>query len=201
MAAAKKRAAIYARVSTGEQNTDGQLHQLREFCARQEWEAVEFVDHGVSGAKAKRPALEALREAIHRRRVDVVAVTKLDRLARSVGHLVLLAEELRAAGVDLIVLDQHIDTSTSAGRFVFHTLAAVAELERDLIRERTRAGLEAARRHGKRLGRPRRLDAEGVKRLARMHGRGKSHRHIAKVLGIGEGTVRRELARLNGAGR
>ncbi len=127
------RIALYARVSTDDQHPDAQLAELREYAARRGAEAIEFVDR-VSGARAARPALTALMDAVHRREIDAVACVKLDRLARSVHHLCDLATDLKARGVALVVLDQGIDTSTSAGRFLVHTLGAVAELERDLIR-------------------------------------------------------------------
>jgi resolvase-like protein len=110
---------------------------LAPHSAARGWSALEFVDHGVSGAKASRPALDALLAAARSRKVDILACTKLDRLARSTHHLVTLGKELEALGVDLVVLDQTIDTTTPSGRLLFHVLAAIAEFERDLIRERT----------------------------------------------------------------
>jgi DNA invertase Pin-like site-specific DNA recombinase len=131
-----------------------------------------------------------------RRRFDVLVVTKLDRLARSVRHLTTLAAELEALGVDLVVLDQAIDTSTPSGRFLFNALGAVAELERDLIRERVTAGIAAAKRRGIRLGRPAALTAETVQRVARLHSCGHSAWAIAKLLGVGKDVVAREIARV-----
>jgi len=191
------RIALYARVSTADQHVDGQLHALRAYAqARGLDVAGEYVDHGQSGAKARRPALDRLLADARRRKLDAIACTKLDRLARSVRHLTTLAAELEALGVDLVVLDQAIDTSTPSGRFLFHTLGAVAELERDLIRERTRAGLAAARRRGVRMGRPEALDAEARARLRRLVASGTPQRRIAELLGISKGTVAREAARL-----
>jgi DNA invertase Pin-like site-specific DNA recombinase len=193
------RLALYARCSTADQVLDAQLDSLREYAARRGGEAEEYADAGVSGASAKRPALARLLEAVHRRQVDAVVVTKLDRLARSVRHLCELAADFEARGVALVVLDQGIDTSTPSGRFLFHTLGAVAELERELIVERTRAGLAAARRRGARLGRPRRLSEVDVARVHRLAGLGRSQRAIAELLGIGKATVARELARRRAA--
>src|SRR3989454_9924162 len=107
---------------------------------------------GGLGMKDRRPALDSLLDACRRRQVDVVAITKLDRLARSVHHLVALGRELEALGVDLVVLDQTIDTTTPAGRLLFHVLASIAEFERDLIRDRVIAGVRRARAQGRRLG-------------------------------------------------
>jgi len=144
---------LYSRVSTTGQTVENQLLALRSFAVARGWDAVEFVDHGVSGTREKRPALETLLAAVRARRVDVVACVKLDRLARSTHHLVTLAKELEALGVDLVVLDQAIDTTTPSGRLLFHMLAAVAEFERDLIRDRVLAGLRRAKERGTRSGR------------------------------------------------
>src|SRR5262245_30357042 len=169
---------LYARVSTTEQRPEAQLYTLRTYAERRGIPATEYVDHGISGAKGRRPALAALRAAARRRAIAAVVVPKLDRLARSVRHLTALTAELDALGVSLVVLDQSIDTSTPAGRFLFHALAAVAEFERDLIRERTAAGLAAARRRGARLGRPPVPDARArarVHRLRRAKQIGRAH--------------------------
>jgi len=149
-----KRAGADVRVSTGEQKPDNQLEPFRPFAAARGWAVTEFVDHGVSGAKERRPALDAMLAAVRTRKLDVVMVVKLDRLARSTRHLVTLVAEFEALKVDLIVLDQAIDTTTPAGRLLFHMLAAIAEFERDLIRDRVLAGLRRARAEGQHLGRP-----------------------------------------------
>ena len=144
--------ALYARVSTTDQHPDAQLAPLREYAHRRGAEAIDFIDRGISGKRDRRRALDQLREAVRCREVDGVVVVKLDRLARSVRHLCELAEELEALGVDLVVLDQVIDTSTPSGRLLFGVLASVAAFERDLVVERTRAGLEAAMRSGEDVG-------------------------------------------------
>src|SRR6266446_3859137 len=120
------RAGLYARVSTVEQEPENQLRPLRAFAAARGWQ-----------------------------KLDLVAVVKLDRIARSIHNLLTIAKELEALGVDLVVLDQAIDTTTPSGRLLFHVLAAIAEFERDLIRDRVIAGIRRARARGKRLGRPR----------------------------------------------
>ena len=133
------RVALYARVSTTDQNTDAQVTALREYAAARGLEVEEesvYVDAGVSGAKDRRPALDRMLADARRRRFDAVACTKLDRLARSVRHLLNLGAELESLGVDLIVLDQALDTSTPSGRLLFALLGAIAEFERDLIRSR-----------------------------------------------------------------
>ena len=184
------RLALYARVSTAEQHPEAQLHRLREYGAARGVKAVlEFVDKAQSGRKDSRPALDQLLAAAKRREVDAIAVVKLDRLARSVRHLTQLAGELEALGVDLIVLDQGLDTSTPAGRLLFHMIGAIAEFEADLIRERTLAGLAAARRSGAKLGRPLVTDRRTRARILRLRRSGRSLREIAKVVGVSVGTV------------
>jgi DNA invertase Pin-like site-specific DNA recombinase len=187
------RAALYARVSTADQTPATQLDALRAFAAARGWAAQEFVDHGVSGAKERRPALDALMAAAQARKVDVVACVKLDRLARSTHHLVSLAKELEALSVDLVVLDQAIDTTTPAGRLLFHVLAAIAEFERDLIRDRVRAGIRRAKAQGRRLGRPR-LHYVDPARARTLLADGLSLRAVARALKTHATTVRRALA-------
>ena len=186
-----KRAALYARVSTTDQEPANQLLALRAFAEARGWTVTEFVDHGQSGAKEKRPALDAMLAAVRSRKVDVVCAVKLDRLARSVSHLVTMVREFEALGVDLVVLDQAIDTTTPSGRLLFHVLAAISEFERDLIRDRVMAGLRRARSQGVRLGRkPRLIDAHAARlELAR----GKSVRMVAKELGVGASTLSSRL--------
>ena len=183
-----------------DQHPEAQLGELRAYAERRGVKADEFIDHGVSGAKDQRPELNAMLAAVRRRDVSAVVVVKLDRLARSLRHLTQLAGEFESVGVDLIVLDQAIDTSSPAGRLLFVMLAAISEFELDLIRERTRSGLAAARRRGKVFGRPRALDEDKRRRLKRMWFGGKSQRHIAKTLGASKGTVAREVQRLKSEG-
>ena len=191
------RLAIYCRVSTSEQHPDCQLEPLRQYAAARGLEVAEtYVDHGISGSKTRRPALDRMLVDARRRRFDAVACVKLDRLARSVHHLTALGQELAALGVDLIVLDQAIDTSTPSGRLLFNVLGSIAEFERDLIRERTRAGLAAARRRGATIGRPAALTPESRERVQRLHAAGRSQRYIAAMLGASKSTVAREVARL-----
>jgi DNA invertase Pin-like site-specific DNA recombinase len=190
----RRRVAIYARVSTSEQTVEPQLFALRQYTEARGLEiAAEYVDHGVSGAKDRRPALDRLLADARRRRFDVLACTKLDRLARSVHHLTSLGRELEALGIDLVVLDQAIDTSTPSGRLLFHVLGSIAEFERDLIRERTAAGMRAAKRRGARIGRPEAaVDRDA---LAQGISEGASVSELARRLGVSRPTARR-LARV-----
>ena len=148
------RVALYARVSTSDQNLDVQLNELRAYAKHRGFSiACEYTDKGVSGAKAKRPALDQLLSDAHQRGFDAVLVWKLDRLGRSLSHLIRLVDTFSALGIDFVSLrDPGLDTTAPMGRLIFHVMGAVAEFERDLIRERTIAGVAAARRRGKRLG-------------------------------------------------
>jgi DNA invertase Pin-like site-specific DNA recombinase len=146
------RAALYARVSTTDQAPENQLAALRAFAAARGWQTVEHVDHGISGAKERRPALDAMMAAARKRKVDVIACVRLDRLARSTHHLLTMARELEALGVDLVATDQAVDTTTPAGRLLFTVLGAIAEFERDLIRDRVMPGSSAPDGAGRRAG-------------------------------------------------
>ncbi len=185
-----RRVALYARVSTTDQTTENQLRALRAFADARGWSVTEFADRGVSGAKEQRPALDALLKAAKARTVDVVACVKLDRLARSVRHLVTMATEFQALGVDLVVLDQQIDTTTPSGRLLFHVLAAISEFERDLIRDRVRAGMDRARSQGKHVGRQR-IPAKKERRIQALLDEGYGMLRVARMVKVGTGTVQR----------
>lgn len=148
------RAAIYARVSTFDQQPENQLVELRRYVEARGWQAQEFVDHGVSGAKERRPALDELVRDAKRRLFDAVVVWRLDRLGRNLKHLITLIDEMQALGIAFVSLGEGIDATTPAGKLQLHILAAIAEFERARIRERVFAGLARARASGKRLGRP-----------------------------------------------
>jgi DNA invertase Pin-like site-specific DNA recombinase len=151
--------------------------------------AGEYVDAGVSGTKEKRPELDKLMADAHRRRFDVVAVWKFDRMARSVSHLLRVLETFKAQGIEFVSFSEQMDTSTPAGKMVFTVLGAVAELERSLIVERVKAGLRNARAKGKRLGRPRTI--LDTKRIATLRAQGVGWKRIAAGLGVGVGTIYR----------
>jgi len=187
-------AALYVRVSTTDQHPEAQLARLREWAQRAGLDTVEYVDRAVSGRKASREGLDALLTAVRRHEVTVVACVKLDRLARSTRHLCDLADSFSAASVDLVCLDQAVDTRTAAGRLMYTVLGAVGEFEADLIRERTLDGLAAARARGAVLGRPVALDAETVKRVRRLRAGGKPLREIADTLDASYGAVQRVVA-------
>ena len=163
-----KRAAIYTRISTGEQNADLQSRELPEFCDRRGWQVGDVYSDVMTGAKDKRPALDRLMADARRGKFQVVAVWRFDRFARSTSHLLRALEEFAALGIDFVSVTEAIDTSTPAGRMVFTVLGAVAELERSIIRERVIAGQRAAMKRGVKFGRPTvTVDAAQVRRLQR----------------------------------
>ncbi len=184
--------ALYARTSTRQQDPEVQLVPLRRYAQHRDVDAVEFVDQ-TSGRKGSRPALNKLMRAARRREISAVAVTKLDRLARSIRHLTTFVLELESLDVSLVVLDQAIDTSTPTGRLLLHVLGSIAEFEADLIRERVVAGIENARRKGVHFGRPRKLGDRDVVHARRLRVEGKSLRQIARALGCSPATVHRAL--------
>jgi DNA invertase Pin-like site-specific DNA recombinase len=178
------RVAIYARVSTANNGQDPtmQTRELREYAERRGWTvAGEYVDIGISGTKERRPELDRLMADAHKRRFDVIAVWKFDRMARSVSHLLRALETFNTLGIEFVSLPESLDTATPAGRMVFTALGAVAELERSLIVERVRAGLRNAKAKGRRLGRPR--VAVDTRRIAALRAQGLSWRAIASELG------------------
>jgi DNA invertase Pin-like site-specific DNA recombinase len=175
------RAAIYVRVSTQEQTTDPQESELREYCERRGWSCALYRDHGQSGAKNDRPALNTMLGDLRRRKIDVVVVWALDRLARSLKQLLSIADECKSLGVDLVSLKQSLDTTGPAGRLTFQILGAVAEFERELLRERVKAGMAQARRTGKHVGRParRKFHAVDIERMKALRAKGTSVRKLA----------------------
>jgi DNA invertase Pin-like site-specific DNA recombinase len=172
-----------------------QTAELREYAARRGWQvAEEYVDHGISGSKESRPALNRLMADAHRRRFDAVLVWKIDRFGRSLKHLVNALAELDSRGVAFVSLRDNLDLSTPSGRLMFQIIGAMAEFERALIQERVRAGLRNARSKGKRLGRPR-VIVDAVK-IACLRARGRSWAAIKEELGVSKGTAQRALAGL-----
>jgi DNA invertase Pin-like site-specific DNA recombinase len=186
------RAALYARVSTLNHGQDPamQLEEMRQYCARRGFDiAGEYIDRGISGSKEHRPELDRLLADCRKRRVDAVVVYRYDRFARSLRQLVNALEEFRSLGIDFVSLHEGVDTSTPNGRLIFGIFASIAEFERELIRDRVRSGIAAARAKGKRLGRP--CVIVNTPRVTGLRAQGLSWASIARDMGIGEGTVRR----------
>ena len=189
------RAALYARISTLNhgQDPEVQLRELREFCQRRGFAiAHEYVDKGISGSRERRPALDKLLADCRKRLVDAVVVYRYDRFARSLRQLVNALEEFRSLGIDFISIHEGVDTSTPNGRLVFGIFASIAEFERELIRDRVRSGLAAAKAKGKRVGRPR--VAVDVRRIASLRRQGRSWAEITRETGISKGTAQRAQA-------
>jgi DNA invertase Pin-like site-specific DNA recombinase len=187
--------AIYARVSTSDQDASMQVAELHEYCRRKGWHHVtDYVDTGWSGAKSSRPELNRLMSDVRLGKVGCILTWKLDRLARSLAHLVQTIQELDSLGVRFVAVTQNIDTSVSnpMSRFMLQIFGAFAELEREMIRERVTAGVRNAKRKGIQLGR-KRVVFDRSKAMD-MHETGASIKTIAAELGVGAGTIHRALA-------
>jgi DNA invertase Pin-like site-specific DNA recombinase len=184
------RVAIYARVSTTNHGQDVGLQtgDLRQFAEARGWRlADEYVDSGVSGSKDSRPELNRLMADAKRRKFDVVLVWKLDRFGRSLRHLVNALAEFESLGIAFVSLSDNLDLSTASGRLMFNIIGAMAEFERELIRERVKAGMKNAKAKGTRIGRPR--VAVDAARIAALRAAGLSWPKIARELGVSVGTV------------
>lgn len=184
------RCAIYGRVSTRKgQDPKMQIRELRQYCGRRGWKiAGEYVDHGISGAKDRRPALDRLMQDCRKRLVDAVIVYRYDRFARSLRFLVNALSEFDSLGIHFISLHDNADTTTPNGRLIFGIFASISEFERELIRERIKSGLDLAVAQGKTLGRPKtvcKLNEEQVTQLKRDHFQKKQTlRELARKYGI-----------------
>ena len=190
------KAVIYARVSTSSQTCDNQVSVLRAVAARNGWQIVrELKDEGVSGAKGRseRAGWDQLHRMIQRKECDIVLAWSMDRLGRSIGELIGFMKELSAVGVDLYCDQQSLNTQTPSGRLCFSIFAAMGEYERELIRERVLAGLETARRNGRKLGRPTNVNTGTKTAVNELRQRGMSIGGIARTLKIGVGTTRKFL--------
>lgn len=200
--AAHPRTALYARVSTTGHGQDVglQLDELRQVARQRGWNVVaEHVDDGVSGATTSRPALDEMMEQARRGKLDLVVCWKLDRLGRSLQHLLQVLDELQVLGVGFVsIRDSGIDTTSATGRLMLHILGAFAAYERELIKERVHAGVRRARDNGKTFGRPRRdLDLRAAKLLL---DQGRSVRDVADMLGLPRSTLRRRFGELQVGG-
>jgi DNA invertase Pin-like site-specific DNA recombinase len=195
-----KRVAIYTRVSTDHQTMANQERELREVAERADWEVVKvYADRGISGAKGrdKRPALDAMLKDATARRFDMIAAWSVDRLGRSLQHLITLLGDIHAVGVDLYLHQQAIDTTTPAGKALFQMMGVFAEFERAIIVERVKSGLARAEKEGtksgKAIGRPTvGADVEAGIRAALASGKG--IRKVAREVGVGVSVVQRVAA-------
>ena len=181
--------AIYARVSTDHQDTENQLSELRDFTDRSGWQIFkEYVDTGYSGKDTRRPAFSEMMEHAKEKRFRAVLVWKLDRLSRSLKDLVLTIEELGGLGIDFVSYSNHIDTTTPAGKLLFQVMGAVAEFEREIIRERVKLGLKNAVKKGKILGRPG-VSHSLIEEARALRESGLSFRKISAKLGVDHSTL------------
>lgn len=186
-----KLVALYARVSTSDKGQDPemQLRELRAHAQTQGWTiAEEYIDHGFSGAKDSRPALNRLMVDAQAQKFDALLVWKLDRFSRSLKHLITSLETLAACKVAFVSLRDNLDLTTAAGRLMFQMIGAFAEFEREITRERVRAGLRNARAKGATLGKPRRTDID-IEKVTSLRAQRVSWREISKRLRIPVSTL------------
>ena len=182
--------ALYCRVSTTDQTTANQRLELEQVADRMGWTITQTFADVISGAKAKRPGLDALMLAVARKEVDMVMVWDVSRLGRSLSHLVTLLEEFHAKGVDLYFHQQGIDTTTPSGKAMFQMLGVFSEFERGMIRDRVLAGLSRAKAQGKRLGRPP-VPPIQIQKIKLLREEGLSYRKIARQMDLSVATVHR----------
>jgi DNA invertase Pin-like site-specific DNA recombinase len=186
------KAAIYCRVSTNQQTTDNQSAELIQVALNRGWTITgTYLDHGISGSKdrSQRAALDQLLKDATRGKFDTVMVWSIDRLGRSLQHLITIVNDLRAINIDLYIHQQALDTRTPSGQLCFSIFGALAEYERELICERVRVGLDRAKRSGVKLGRPTNLNDSVRAAIVDLRGKKISIRRIAAQLRIGTGTV------------
>ena len=192
-----KKVAIYARVSTASQTTENQLLDLRQTAQRMGYTIVaEFVDNGISGAKGRcdRPALDQMLKQATQRRFDMILCWDISRLGRSLQNLVEILTELQSLKIDLFFQQQGLDTSTSSGRMMFSVFGALAEYERELIRERVIAGQQRAKAQGIKLGRPSKMN-DGLRTAIKLlREKGVGIKQIAAQCQVGIGSVYAALA-------
>jgi len=187
-----KKVCLYCRVSTTHQTSENQLRELRAVAERMGYEIVsEFIDNGISGAKSRkdRPALDEMMKLATQRKFEVVMCWSIDRLGRSLQHLVEILNELQAMKIDLFFMQQGMDTTTPSGRMIFSVFGAIGEFERNLIRERVIAGQQRAKASGTHIGRPTKMNDGMRSAIKAMHENGMSIRQIAKSCKVGIGTV------------
>ena len=191
-----KKVGIYTRVSTLDQTIDNQLIELRDHCSKMGWEIVkEYADEGLSGtlSRDKRPALNSLIKDAYRKRFDSVVCWDISRIGRSMKELILFLSDMKDRGIGICSVRQGFDTSTSMGEIMFQFVGILSSWEREMIRERTLAGLERARREGKTLGRRKVTNDTMTAKIVELRTAKKTIRQIASEVGISRGTVNNVL--------
>jgi DNA invertase Pin-like site-specific DNA recombinase len=198
MKSKQMRTLTYSRVSTADkQNPEAQVEELRRYCDSRGWTICEEItDRGFSGGTGpeKRPGLVRLMALARARKIDVICVSRLDRLFRSLKHLVTVLDELQSLGVMFVSIGDQIDMTTASGRLMLQIVGAFSEFERGLIRERTVAGLAYVRSRGQRLGRPKTCDDAAILKL---RAEGLSYTKIQQRLGVSRPSIRRALIALD----
>jgi len=187
-----KKVVIYARVSTLDQTVDNQLIELRDHCSKMGWEIVkEYTDEGLSGtlSREKRPALNAMINDGYRKKFDTVVCWDISRIGRSMKELVLFLSDMKDRGIGICSVRQGFDTSTSMGEIMFQFVGILSSWEREMIRERTLAGLERAKSEGKILGRRKVTNDTMTAKIIELRNDKKSIREIASDVGVSIGTV------------
>ena len=191
-----KKVAIYTRVSTLDQTIDNQLIELRDHCSKMGWEVVkEYVDEGLSGtlSRDKRPALNSLIKDAYRKRFDSVVCWDISRIGRSMKELILFLSDMKDRGIGICSVRQGFDTSTSMGEIMFQFVGILSSWEREMIRERTLAGLERAKSEGKTLGRRKVTNDTMTAKIVELRTAKKTIRQIASEVGVSVGTVSNTL--------
>ena len=191
-----KRVVIYARVSTLDQTVDNQLIELRDHCSKMGWEIVkEYVDEGLSGtlSRDKRPSFNAMIKDGFRKKFDTVVCWDISRIGRSMKELIMFLSDMKDRGIGICSVRQGFDTSTSMGEIMFQFVGILSSWEREMIRERTLAGLERAKSEGKTLGRRKVTDNVMTAKIIELRNEKKSIRAIAAVVGVSVGTVSKTL--------
>jgi DNA invertase Pin-like site-specific DNA recombinase len=190
--------ALYTRVSTQDQSVDIQISDLRRYCKERGFEVYkEYSDEGISGTKDRRPALDELMEDARKRKFDAVLCWRFDRFARSTKHLITALEEFRHLRIEFVSYQENIDTSSPLGKAIFTIVSAIAELERNIIIERVKAGIRRAKENGKRLGRPKRLNLN-VEELRKLRNQGLSFKQIGDRVKASPATIFQTLRRSKG---
>jgi DNA invertase Pin-like site-specific DNA recombinase len=187
-----KKVVIYARVSTLDQTVDNQLIELRDHCSKMGWEIVkEYTDKGLSGtlSREKRPALNAMIKDGYRKKFDTVICWDISRIGRSMKELIMFLSDMKDRGIGICSVRQGFDTSTSMGEIMFQFVGILSSWEREMIRERTLAGLERAKSEGKTLGRKKVTDKVITAQIIELRNDKKSIREIASEVGVSRGTV------------
>ena len=187
-----RKVAIYSRVSTLDQTIDNQLPELRDHCSKMGWEIVkEYADEGLSGtlSRDKRPALNSLIKDAYRKKFDSVVCWDISRIGRSMKELVLFLSDMKDRDIGICSVRQGFDTSTTMGEMMFQFVGILSSWEREMIRERTLAGLDRARSEGKTLGRKKVITDEITSKIVNLRSIGRSIRDIASEVGVSRGTV------------